>query len=112
MKFSSGRLTTTKQVRERVLRQLKIPTVHWKAFGLWLKSKNLRKCLTHFEERIEELMNVLAIMFLCAELQLKGYHFPCKLFQRWKDLLSQYTSATYEEVCTGKLLVPNFNLNT
>lgn len=37
-----------------------------------------------------------------AELQLKSYHLPCKLFKRWKDLLSQFTSASYLDVCEGK----------
>ncbi len=41
-------------------------------------------------------------VFCCVELQLKSYHLPCKLFKRWKDLLSQYTSCTFEEVCEGK----------
>lgn len=43
------------------------------------------------------------ISFPSAELQLKSYHLPCKLFKRWKDLLSQFTNATYEEVCEGNL---------
>ena len=36
-----------------------------------------------------------------AELQLKHYHLPCKLFKRWKELLSQYTNASYDEVNKG-----------
>ncbi|XP_064393909.1 putative FERM domain-containing protein FRMD8P1 [Halichondria panicea] len=75
MKFTSGRLTTAKQVLNRVLTHLKIPRTDWKVYGLWLKSENL-------------------------QLQLKSYHLPYKLFKRWKDLLSQYTNATYENVCT------------
>ena len=38
---------------------------------------------------------------LPTELQLKSYHLPCKLFKKWKDLLSQYTNATYDDICQG-----------
>ncbi len=46
MKFTSGRLTTAKQVLNRVLTHLKIPQTDWKVYGLWLKSENLRECLS------------------------------------------------------------------
>ena len=35
------------------------------------------------------------------DLQLKSYHLPCKLFKKWKDLLSQYTNASYDDICQG-----------
>ena len=41
------------------------------------------------------------LSFLWAELQLKSYHLPCKLFKKWKDLLSQYTNAAYDDICQG-----------
>ncbi len=147
MKFTSGRLTTAKQVLNRVLTHLKIPRTDWKVYGLWLKSENLRECLStcnvywlaftdflyqcwpnqsihchvtdnnndrsrdfvweilseHFNTYNSLLSELHVYMYLpTIELQLKSYHLPYKLFKRWKDLLSQYTNATYENVCTGE----------
>ena len=40
-----------------------------------------------------------------AELQLKSYHLPCKLFKKWKDLLSQYTNTAYDDICQGAPII-------
>ena len=36
-----------------------------------------------------------------AELQLKTYHVPVKLFKKWNEFLTQYTSVSYEICSTG-----------
>ena len=49
----------------------------------------------------DNLYVVPALYCLCTELQLKSYHLPCKLFKKWKDLLSQYTNTAYDDICQG-----------
>lgn len=73
LSFESGRLTTAQQVLSKMRGELAIPEEIEQVFSVWLTSKYL-------------------------QLQLKSYHLPCKLFKRWKDLLSQFTTATYEEI--------------
>ena len=41
-------------------------------------------------------------VFVCTELQLKSYHVPVKLFKKWRDLLTQYTTASSDVCKTGK----------
>lgn len=72
--FPSGRFTTVSQIQEAVMADLGLPQELSGAFSIWLTSKHL-------------------------QLQLKSYHLPCKLFKKWKDLLSQYTNAAYDDIC-------------
>lgn len=74
MVYPSGRFTTVSQIQEAVMAELAIPPELADGFSIWLSSRHL-------------------------QLQLKSYHLPCKLFKKWKDLLSQYTNAVYEDIC-------------
>ena len=38
---------------------------------------------------------------LSSDLQLKSYHVPVKLFKKWNEFLTQYTTASYEICSTG-----------
>ena len=46
-----------------------------------------------------------SVYLFFVELQLKPYHFPCKLFKRWSELLGQFTTASYEDIEAGVLCV-------
>ncbi|KAL5463228.1 hypothetical protein EMCRGX_G032108 [Ephydatia muelleri] len=71
--FASGRLTTAEDIHRAVFEELDLPEDCKEVFSVWLSSKHL-------------------------QLQLKPYHCPCKLFKRWKDLLTQFTSVPYKEM--------------
>lgn len=127
MSFPSGRLTTTQQIMDEMLNKLGIPKENEQAFSLWLTSKHLRKsfrvhnttlcvlCMLimwlHIWSVVCRLLQCLHRYF-CTELQLKSYHLPCKLFKRWKDLLSQYTTANYDDVHKGKLSLLYMGMTT
>ena len=130
MTFTSGRLTTAQQVMDEMLRELEIPKENEKVFSIWLTSKHLRKCFsvhhvmyasvcvlglcvyTHCVVSMFGGWYVYCSVFIIldVELQLKSYHLPCKLFKRWKDLLSQYTTANYEDVQKGKIPLLNMGI--
>lgn len=42
-----------------------------------------------------------SLLFLFSDLQLKSYHVPVKLFKKWNEFLTQYTTASYEVCSTG-----------
>jgi hypothetical protein len=84
--YPSGRFTTVSQVQEAVMDSLGISKEVADCFSIWLSSKHL-------------------------QLQLKSYHLPCKLFKKWKDLLSQYTNAAYDDICQDEPIL-RFQRNT
>ena len=73
--FETGKVTTAGQIKDVVLSRLQLPS-NSDVFSLWLVSKHL-------------------------QLQLKPYHCPCKLFKRWSELLTQFTTASYEDIEAG-----------
>ncbi|CAI8025801.1 FERM domain-containing protein 8 [Geodia barretti] len=84
--YPSGRFTTVSQIHETVMAALGLPSEAVDCFSIWLSSKHL-------------------------QLQLKSYHLPCKLFKKWKDLLSQYTNTAYDDICQDEPIL-TFQRNT
>lgn len=84
--YPSGRFTTANQIQDVIMDRLAISKECTNGFSIWLSSRHL-------------------------QLQLKSYHLPCKLFKKWKDLLSQYTNASYDDICQDEPIL-YFQRNT
>ena len=36
-----------------------------------------------------------------TELQLKPHHYPCRLFKKWKEFLTLYTTCDFDQIHSG-----------
>ncbi|XP_019853342.1 PREDICTED: FERM domain-containing protein 8-like isoform X2 [Amphimedon queenslandica] len=77
IQFSTGKFTTAGEIVSAMVSQLNLPEETKNVFSVWMISQHLH-------------------------LQLKSYHVPVKLFKKWNDFLTQYTTASYEVCSTDK----------
>lgn len=85
MTFQTGRHTSAGVILKEMVKRLKIPEEMNNVFSIWLTSQQL-------------------------QLQLKSYHVPVKLFKKWRDLLTQYTTAS-SDVCKTDQPILSFKRN-
>lgn len=98
LKFNTGSRTTAGQILTEMIHQLGLPAANaGDYFSIWLTSPHLREYGS---------ISVVHTFLHCVtkELQLKPHHHPCRLFKKWKEFLTLYTTCEFDQIHSGTYL--------